>query len=101
MITVSRNHQKQGIEIRFSSKPETSILSDLKANGWKWSGFKKCWYKRESESAADYAKKLEGQFDKQSAIDSDMVYAQEEPEEKFWRDSATYAERHSDHGSDW
>jgi hypothetical protein len=57
-ITVSENTEKGGIEIRFPSKPETEVLERLKANGWRWSRFSSCWYKRASEEARTFANEL-------------------------------------------
>lgn len=42
--TVSYNADKDGLEIRFPSKPSARIRTSLKANGYRWSKFGKCWY---------------------------------------------------------
>lgn len=54
-VTVRENTEKQGIEIRFPEKPDNSILETLKANGWRWSRFSECWYKRASDEAREFA----------------------------------------------
>jgi hypothetical protein len=47
---VTKNEQHNGIEVRFDSKPDESILSYLKSNGFRWSKFQKIWYTRFNES---------------------------------------------------
>ena len=54
-VTVSENSEKGGIEIRFPSKPASEVLDTLKANGWRWSRFSGCWYKRASDEARQFA----------------------------------------------
>lgn len=51
MTTITMNAEKNGIEIRFDSKPSTEILSGLKENGFRWSGKQKMWYAKQSEAA--------------------------------------------------
>ena len=41
---VTINKEKNGVEIRFDSIPSAAIRTELKANGWRWSRFSKCWY---------------------------------------------------------
>ena len=57
-ITVRRNIEQNGIEILFPSKPDSSILSELKSNGWRWSMRNKVWYKKYSDYAMEYANSL-------------------------------------------
>jgi len=56
--TVTENTEKGGIEIRFPSKPEQAVIDSLKANGWRWSKFAACWYKKRSEEAQAFAQKV-------------------------------------------
>ena len=56
--TIRHNQPKDGIEIHFSGKPEVQILDLLKADGFRWSRFSKCWYKRVSISAIETAAKF-------------------------------------------
>jgi len=57
-IAVKFNAEKHGIEISFAAKPSASVLSDLKAHGWRWSRFSSCWYQRASTAAAQFAGRL-------------------------------------------
>jgi hypothetical protein len=56
--TVTRNEERNGVEIRFPRKPADALLADLKAHGWRWSRFAACWYNRHSPEAVAYADAL-------------------------------------------
>ena len=56
--TVSENRERNGIEIRFPSRPGDGVLARLKANGWRWSRFSGCWYNRDSEEARAFAEEI-------------------------------------------
>lgn len=43
---LSRNHEKNGIEISFDLKPDPSITEGLKQRGYRWSNYNKVWYKK-------------------------------------------------------
>lgn len=59
--TVRENEEKGGIEIRFPSKPDASILEQLKRHGWRWSRFGSCWYTKATEEARAFAASLNGE----------------------------------------
>lgn len=48
MARYELNESKNGIEIYFDSIPHSSIRDELKANGFRWSSYKKCWYATQS-----------------------------------------------------
>jgi len=58
IVTISENEEKGGVEIRFAEKPDVSTLSKLKSNGWRWSRFSKCWYRKRTDSAISFAQDL-------------------------------------------
>jgi hypothetical protein len=58
---VCENEEHDGVEIRFPSKPAGEILTQLKANGWRWSRHAGCWYKHRSETALAFARQLTAQ----------------------------------------
>ena len=60
-ISVTENDEKNGIEIRFPSKPSTAVLDSLKSAGWRWSRFSQCWYTRRSDAAKKFAASLQGE----------------------------------------
>jgi hypothetical protein len=52
------NEELNGIELYFNSKPASEVLTGLKSNGFRWSGAKKCWYSKQSETALKVANSL-------------------------------------------
>ncbi|MHB0943279.1 DNA methyltransferase family protein [Paenibacillus sp. ALE1] len=68
-VAVSYNNEKQGIEIRFPSKPGSNIIEQLKAYGFRWSkrGF---WYARQSDKADQLASSLQADYNKQNNTES-------------------------------
>lgn len=56
--TITRNTERDGVEIRFPAKPDASVLAALKAHGWRWSRPSVCWYKRYSAEAEQFASQL-------------------------------------------
>ncbi len=56
--TITINNEKGGIELRFPAKPDDSVLNKLKSNGWRWTGFNKCWYNYNNEFNMQFAKEL-------------------------------------------
>lgn len=59
-VTVTINTEKQGIEVRFPSRPAQSIIDSLKANGWRWSRFNGCWYNKANDTNLIFANNLKG-----------------------------------------
>lgn len=59
MLEITLNNEKNGIEIKFDSKPETAILTSLKDIGFRWSPKLKIWYAKKSEERMEYVKSLE------------------------------------------
>jgi len=76
--TIKINKDKGTIELRFQYRPVTATLDDLKANGFRWSSYTKCWYRadnsRSRRVAAKYVK--DGVIEQDQA--GDMVQANEE-----------------------
>jgi hypothetical protein len=62
-ISVSHNAAKNGIEIRFATKPAADVLADLKSRGWRWSRFSGCWYATATQASADYAAQIANMAD--------------------------------------
>lgn len=55
MAVVTMNDEKNGIEIRFDGKPESSVIAALKENGFCWSGKQKMWYAKQSAERIAFA----------------------------------------------
>ena len=77
--TVTRNEQKNGVEIKFFERPDAAILADLKAHGWRWSRFAGCWYNRYTEENAAYAAKVAGAASVSACV---AAPRKEEPEDE-------------------
>lgn len=60
-VAMKINEELNGIELYFNNKPQQTILSNLKSNGFRWSGFKKCWYAKQTEKAFQVANSLTGE----------------------------------------
>ena len=58
-ILVQENAAKGGIEIKFGVRPSSEVLSQLKANGFRWSSSNGCWYCKLSDSAKVFAYSLQ------------------------------------------
>lgn len=59
-----RNQAKRGIEIYFPSMPSEFVRNQMKANGWRWSRFAKCWYNRFDEGTWEFARSIVMEFNK-------------------------------------
>lgn len=57
-IEVKENEQKNGVEIKFASKPSPEVIEKVKANGFRWSKFQKLWYARRDEATLAFAYSL-------------------------------------------
>ena len=49
MCKVLLNEKLNGVELYFEGKPAKTILTDLKANGYRYNSKKVCWYAKQSE----------------------------------------------------
>lgn len=58
MAVVNLNQEKNGIEIRFDGKPDSSVIDALKANGFRWSGKQKMWYAKQDAARLSFASSL-------------------------------------------
>ncbi len=58
-ITISRNLEKEGVEVRFPGKPDSDIRDRMKEHGFRWSRFSGCWYKKYSEEVLAFAESLQ------------------------------------------
>lgn len=67
LATVTKNEEKNGVEIRFSSIPPEETRDHLKAHGFRWSKFGKCWYAKQSAEAVAVAERIKEAYDTQAA----------------------------------
>lgn len=59
-VQVTHNTEKDGVEIRFPSRPSDETLEELKAEGFRWSRFGKCWYTKHSAETMETARRICG-----------------------------------------
>lgn len=67
-LTITHNVEKNGIELRFPSKPSSEILDSLKSKGFRWSRFSYCWYHSYNEINLAYANSLKGTVDNSTPL---------------------------------
>jgi hypothetical protein len=70
------NKEKNDVELHFKSKPSTAILDDLKANGFRWGKFNKCWYRADNYASRRVVAKY-ADIPTESTQDGLLVEAQE------------------------
>ena len=58
MIKYFINEEKNGVEVKFDSKPNAGTLDTLKSNGFKWNPKKKVWYAKQTPERIELAKAL-------------------------------------------
>ncbi|NPV80789.1 MAG: DEAD/DEAH box helicase family protein [Firmicutes bacterium] len=60
-VQVTQNEEKDGVEIRFQSKPDASVISQLHHLGFRWSPKQKMWYGKRTPERIEFANSLAGQ----------------------------------------
>lgn len=55
---ITRNTEKNGIEITFAAKPAQIVLDTLKNAGYRWHNVKKFWYAKSNEKTENAAKSI-------------------------------------------
>lgn len=61
-VTLTDNRLKNGVELRFSSKPAEHVRDALKAHGWRWSRFASCWYHTATAEARAWAESIVAEY---------------------------------------
>lgn len=57
-VKVTYNEEKNGIEVKFNTKPDQEILNELKKNGFRWHRVKKVWYAKQTEERVNFVNSL-------------------------------------------
>lgn len=81
MTQVTLNSAKNGIEIKFDSKPSYLIIERLKENGFRWSRFHSLWYAKQSTTTLKFAEEIKAMdkpIDHEAKSINDYINAQEE-----------------------
>lgn len=53
-VEITYNEEKNGIEVKFNTKPAQEVINDLKANGFRWHRVKKVWYAKQTDERVNY-----------------------------------------------
>lgn len=53
-VEITYNEEKNGIEIKFNTKPAQEVINDLKVNGFRWHRVKKVWYAKQTDERVYY-----------------------------------------------
>jgi len=57
-INMVLNPKLNGVELYFDIKPAKQIITELKANSFRFSSFKTCWYAKQNEKTLKFAQEL-------------------------------------------
>ena len=72
--TYTLNAEKNGVEIRFDSKPAAEILEAIKAAGYRWSRARRLWWAKQSPKALEAAQAVaEGRMEADASNDTAPV----------------------------
>lgn len=66
MLNITLNAEKNGIELRFDTKPNTDIITAIKETGFRWSGKQRMWYAKQNDETVALANQIsesEGSFE--------------------------------------
>ncbi|MCU7667556.1 hypothetical protein [Bacillus thuringiensis] len=61
-VTITENQEKNGIEIRFSRRPDEHILKMVSDKKFRWSKRGHCWYAKRTEERLSFAKEIKDLF---------------------------------------
>ena len=53
-VEIIYNEEKNGIEVKFNTKPAQEVINDLKTNGFRWHRVKKVWYAKQTDERINY-----------------------------------------------
>lgn len=69
------NAAKNGVEIRFDSKPAADVLDAIKAAGYRWSRTQRLWWARQNEKTLAVAKQIasEGSAESAASVTAETV----------------------------
>ncbi|CEQ01695.1 Uncharacterised protein [[Clostridium] sordellii] len=85
-VKVELNEDKNGVEIYFSNKPSEEVRNNLKANGFRWSKYNKCWYAKQSEDTLNFANSLLPKEDTEVATTEELNNKSMEDESMNYND---------------
>lgn len=67
-LEINFNSDKDGIELKFNSKPDEEVRAQLKENGFRWSRYKKIWFAKDTEERRNFVNTLNNQEQQEENI---------------------------------
>lgn len=83
-VTITENPSKDGVEVRFSSKPAAAILAKLKDAGFRWSKFQGLWYAKRTPRTLQVAREIGGIAQGAPDMAGGMIQAMEDCAADNW-----------------
>ena len=68
-LDININEEKNGIELKFDSRPEQEVLNRLKEMGFRWHSQKKIWYSGLSTERIEFANNLKTELSPQVSVE--------------------------------
>lgn len=75
MLNITLNTEKNGIELRFDTKPNSDIITAIKEAGFRWSGKQRMWYAKRDDNTIALANQIsesEGSFEYKPKTESNI-----------------------------
>lgn len=75
MLNITLNTEKNGIELRFDTKPNTDVITAIKEAGFRWSGKQRMWYAKQNDETVALANQIsesEGSFEYKQKTESNI-----------------------------
>lgn len=81
-VEVIYNEEKNGIEVKFNTKPSQEVINDLKVNGFRWHSIKKIWYAKQTKERREFINSLTSSNKDNSSTENKIkTFTSEEMEE--------------------
>lgn len=82
-LRVLKNEALKGIELYFDSKPDQTVINNLKENGFRWHHVKKCWYNKISDKVLALVNQLSNGLEIQTAPKENTTKKQKQAVNKY------------------
>ena len=82
-LRVLKNEALKCIELYFDSKPDQTVINNLKENGFRWHSVKKCWYNKISDKVLALVNQLSNGLEIQTAPKENTTKKQKQAVNKY------------------
>lgn len=82
-LRVLKNEALKGIELYFDSKPDQTVINNLKENGFRWHHVKKCWYNKISDKVLALVNQLSNGLEIQTSPKENTTKKQKQAVNKY------------------